>query len=88
MDYKYKSLLQNVPCRHIISHLPAGNVTAALSQTARFKQADLVNFFVLGNKDTVKMVLEAGNKHKLYGRKYAWFVISKVSADRSNRLRS
>ncbi|XP_043206928.1 ionotropic receptor 25a-like [Amphibalanus amphitrite] len=77
MDYKYKSLLQNVPCRHIISHLPSGNTSAALAQTSRFKQADLVNFFVLGDRDTVKMVLEAGNKHKLYGRKYAWFVISK-----------
>ncbi|XP_037068272.1 ionotropic receptor 25a-like isoform X1 [Pollicipes pollicipes] len=77
MDYKYKSLLQNVPCRHIISHLPAGNESAALAQTARFKQADLVNFFVIGRPDTVKLVLQAGNMHKLYGRKYAWFVISK-----------
>jgi ionotropic glutamate receptor len=78
MDYKYKSLLLNVPTRHII-HMIKDNDAELRQQLLKISEVDLNNFFILGSKDTVMRVMSAGNNLKLFGSKYAWFGLTKVS---------
>ncbi|XP_076060298.1 ionotropic receptor 25a [Oratosquilla oratoria] len=80
MDHKYKSLLQNLPCRHIMA-LYGGSESAARNQTKRLKDADIVNYFVAGRIDTISAVLDAATANDMFGRKYAWFAISKERDD-------
>ena len=77
MDHKYKSLLQNVPTRHLIA--PAEDASSVKRQLTRLTELDLVNFFILGRLSTIKTVLDAANANKFFGRKYAWFAITQVS---------
>lgn len=76
MDHKYKSLLQNIPTRHIIASID--DVTSIKLHLTRFRDVDIVNFFVLGKLTTIKSVLDNANSNKLFGRKYAWHVITQV----------
>ncbi|XP_046384858.1 ionotropic receptor 25a [Ischnura elegans] len=79
MGHKYKSLLQNVPTRHVMS--PVGGVAKTAQsireQLTRLRDLDITNFFVIGRLDTAKAVLDAANTNKLFGRKFAWHVITK-----------
>lgn len=76
MDHKYKSLLQNIPTRHIIAAI---DDTASIKlHLTRFRDVDIVNFFVLGKLSSIKSVLDHANSNKLFGRKYAWHVITQV----------
>ncbi|XP_050421609.1 ionotropic receptor 25a [Adelges cooleyi] len=74
MDHKYKSLLQNIPTRHIIAIID--DVTSIKLHLTRFRDVDIVNFFVLGKLSSIKSVLDHANSNKLFGRKYAWHVIT------------
>lgn len=76
MDHKYKSLLQNIPTRHIIAAID--DTTSIKLHLTRFRDVDIVNFFVLGKLSIVKSVLDHANSNKLFGRKYAWHVITQV----------
>nr|ARN17848.1 ionotropic receptor 2 [Cephus cinctus] len=72
MDHKYKSLLQNVPTRHVI--IEAKQTTTELqSQLSRLRDLDIVNFFVLGDQETLSVALDAGESLNFTGRKYAWY---------------
>uniref|UniRef100_T1H988 Uncharacterized protein n=2 Tax=Rhodnius prolixus TaxID=13249 RepID=T1H988_RHOPR len=73
MDHKYKSLLLNVAARHIIAHV--GNDREIRTQLLRFRELDIVNFFVLGRLTMIKAVLDLAN-NKYFGRKYAWYAIT------------
>ncbi|KAA0197271.1 Ionotropic receptor 25a [Hyalella azteca] len=76
MDHKYKSLLENLPCRHIITR--AADTDAALrAQLTRLKEALLVYYFVVGSQDTIRKVLEAANAMQLFGKKYSWYAVTK-----------
>ncbi|BES98926.1 glutamate receptor [Nesidiocoris tenuis] len=74
MDHKYKSLLLNVPCRHIMGRVRG--IQEIRNQLTRFKELDIVNFFVLGSLATIKTVLDEANNIKFFGRKYAWHAIT------------
>lgn len=71
MDHKYKSLLQNVPVRHVI--VKAKNPgTEIRDQLSRLRSLDIVNFFVLGGQETLRSALDAAQSLNFTGRKYAW----------------
>lgn len=76
MDHKYKSLLQNIPTRHIIAQIE--DVRSIQRQLTRFRDLDIVNYFVLGRLSTVKTLLDNANVNKFFGRKFAWHVITQV----------
>lgn len=76
MDHKYKSLLQNIPTRHIIAAID--DTTSIKLHLTRFRDVDIVNFFVLAKLSVVKSVLDHANSNKLFGKKYAWHVITQV----------
>ncbi|EEB10703.1 glutamate receptor, putative [Pediculus humanus corporis] len=75
MDHKYKSLLQNVPTRHVIS--PVENSKTIKKQLTKMIDLDVVNFFILGRMSTIKMVLDHANINKYFGKKYSWHAITK-----------
>ncbi|XP_045465403.1 ionotropic receptor 25a-like [Harmonia axyridis] len=73
MDHKYKSLLQNVATRHLISEIDTAKIEAQLQ---RLRSLDLVNFFILGTIDSIKLVLDAAQKNSYLNRKFAWHAIT------------
>lgn len=60
MDHKYKSLLQNVACRHIISPIKDGFQNIS-DQLVQLRKLDIVNYFVLGSLNNIKKVLDAAD---------------------------
>jgi len=76
MDHQYKSLLLNMPVRHIINKVKTSS-TDLKKQLTRLDDMDINNYFILGNADTLKQVYDAANELKMYGEKYAWFAGTK-----------
>nr|ALR72535.1 ionotropic receptor IR6 [Colaphellus bowringi] len=74
MDHKYKSLLQNVATRHIITAIKDGN--QVVDQLSQLRKLDLVNFFVLASLKNIKRVLDAADSVGFFNRKFAWHVIT------------
>jgi ionotropic glutamate receptor len=56
MEHRYKSLLVNIPVRHIITALERTDA-GIRNQTERIRAADVSTFFVVGTKDTITRVL-------------------------------
>lgn len=81
MDHKYKSLLQNIPTRHVISPVKGENPEAIKSQLTSLRQLDIVNFFILGSLTTIKSVLDAADLNNFFGRKYSWFALTQDKGD-------
>lgn len=79
MDHKYKSLLQNVATRHIIAPIKEADKIA--DQLTQLRKLDIVNFFVLGNLQSVKRVLDAAESVNFFNRKFAWHVITQDKGD-------
>lgn len=75
MNHKYKSLLLNVPTRHIINNLQ-NTIDNAKDQLSKLRDLDVVNYFLLGNGDSVTMLLDAGESLRFSGRKYGWFILT------------
>ncbi|XP_046623427.1 ionotropic receptor 25a [Neodiprion virginianus] len=71
MDHKYKSLLQNVPVRHVIVKSKNADKQTK-DQLFRLRNLDIVNFFVLGGQKTLRATLDAAQSLNFTGRKYAW----------------
>ncbi|XP_031786896.1 ionotropic receptor 25a isoform X2 [Nasonia vitripennis] len=75
MDHKYKSLLLNVPTRHVI--VPAEPAGAPLQkQISKLRDLDIVNFFILGSESTISSALIEANNLNFTGHKYGWFGIT------------
>ncbi|XP_014257166.1 ionotropic receptor 25a isoform X2 [Cimex lectularius] len=74
MEHKYKSLLLNMPTRHIIADI--SDARSVRQQLNRFRELDIMNFFILGRLAMVKSVLEIANILKVFGKKYAWHAIT------------
>lgn len=51
MDHKYKTLLDNVQTRHIITEIVSPD------QIIRLRKLDITNFFILGNLESIKNIL-------------------------------
>lgn len=75
LNHKYKSLLLNVPTRHVINEMES-NPDKVKLQLSRLRDLDVVNYFLLGESSSVKMILNAGESLGFSGRKYGWFVFS------------
>ena len=55
MDHKYKSLLQNIPTRHVIISIAKDGEKA--EQIEKLRNLDINNFFILGTLQSIKSVL-------------------------------
>lgn len=78
MDHKYKSLLLNVPTRHVISGA-SQQVAEMKRQLSRLRDLDIVNYFILGDENTINVALEAAELLNFTGRKYGWFLLTPES---------
>lgn len=67
MDHKYKSLLQNVACRHVITQIKNGNQNIS-DQLIQLRKLDIVNYFVLGSLINIKTVLDAADNVGFFNR--------------------
>jgi len=76
MDHQYKSLLLNMPVRHIINKVKTTSMDLK-KQLMRLEEMDIKNYFILGSSETLMNVYKAANELKMYGEKYAWFAGTK-----------
>lgn len=67
MDHKYKSLLQNVACRHIITPIKDGSQNLS-DQLTQLRKLDIVNYFVLGSLTNIRRVLDAADNVGFFNR--------------------
>ncbi|XP_043269218.1 ionotropic receptor 25a [Venturia canescens] len=75
MEHKYKSLLLNVPTRHVI--VPAKNSEKeARAQLSRLRKLDIVNYFVLAGESVLTNTLNAGQALNFTGEKYGWYALT------------
>ncbi|XP_063992990.1 ionotropic receptor 25a [Diachasmimorpha longicaudata] len=74
MDHKYKSLLLNVPTRHVI--VRAKEFPAIDAQLSQLRDLDIVNFFVLAKEEVLTAILDAAEAKNFTGRKYGWYSLS------------
>ncbi|CAG9857523.1 unnamed protein product [Phyllotreta striolata] len=74
MDHKYKSLLQNVATRHLITPIKDGN--DVVEQLNQLNKLDLYNYFVLASIANIKRVLDAADTLGFFNRKFAWHAIT------------
>lgn len=75
MNHKYKSLLLNVPTRHVINPL-LGSIDEVKEQLMKLRDLDVVNYFLLGEGNSINTMLDAGELLNFIGRKYGWFVVT------------
>ncbi|XP_017881042.1 ionotropic receptor 25a isoform X2 [Ceratina calcarata] len=75
MDHKYKSLLLNVPTRHVINEA-SQQVNEMKRQLPRLRDLDIVNYFILGDESTLSIALEAAEALNFTGAKYGWFLLT------------
>merc|ERR1719422_603704 len=78
MNYKYRSLLMNIPVRHLINKMKKDDMEKE-KQLKMMTDIDLNNIFLLGRKSMIEQYLAVANKLKMYGMKYSWFAMSKES---------
>lgn len=57
MDHKYKSLLQNIQTRHVITAIAKDGKREREEQIEKLRNLDINNFFILGNLQSIRMVL-------------------------------
>lgn len=83
MDHKYKSLLQNIPTRHVITAI--GPQADRAQQIEKLRNLDVNNFFILGSLASIKSVLEAA-KPEYFARNFAWHAITQDAGDLSSNV--
>jgi hypothetical protein len=76
MDHKYKSLLQNIPTRHMIVKADQKD---GKEQLKRLRERDIFNYFILGRISTIKNVLDSAEENGFFERQFAWHGITSVS---------
>ncbi|XP_034939121.1 ionotropic receptor 25a-like [Chelonus insularis] len=75
MDHKYKSLLLNVPTRHVI--VKAKEYGPPMTdQMKQLRNLDIVNFFILGGEKTIADELATANQLGFTGPKYGWYALT------------
>ena len=81
MYYKYGTLLQNIPVRHLIQPMKMGE-DAIDKQLALFDRIDLHNVFLVGNAANIKSYLARAAAMGMFNdkikKKYSWFAVTKV----------
>ncbi|XP_045485455.1 ionotropic receptor 25a-like [Pieris rapae] len=76
MDHKYKSLLLNIPTRHLITPVKSFSKDDIKTQLQSLRELGISNFFVIGSLLTINNVLNAANEKEYFGRKTAWFAMT------------
>jgi ionotropic glutamate receptor len=76
MDHKYKSLLQNIPTRHMIVKVSQED---GVGQLKRLREKDIFNYFIIGRLTTIRQVLDSAQANEFFGRQFAWYGITAVS---------
>ncbi|KAF7998303.1 hypothetical protein HCN44_009701 [Aphidius gifuensis] len=80
MDHKYKSLLVNVPTRHVI--VKSKNTKKQIDeQLTRIRSLDLVNFFILSNDKVLTSILDDAEAKNFTNKKYGWYGFSLDDVD-------
>ncbi|KAH0555582.1 hypothetical protein KQX54_020271 [Cotesia glomerata] len=75
MDQMYKGLLQNISSRHIIVQAEADNPDIE-QQLDRIRDLDVVNYFVLGNENTLTNYLDVTDDKNLTGCRYGRLILN------------
>ncbi|EDV57772.2 ionotropic receptor 25a [Drosophila erecta] len=87
MDHKYKSLLQNIQTRHVITAIAKDGKREREEQIEKLRNLDINNFFILGTLQSIRMVLESV-KPEYFERNFAWHAITQnegeISSQRDN----
>lgn len=87
MDHKYKSLLQNIQTRHVITAIAKDGKREREEQIEKLRNLDINNFFILGTLQSIRMVLESV-KPAYFERNFAWHAITQnegeISSQRDN----
>lgn len=78
MDHKYKSLLQNVATRHVIAPIQEADIK---EQLQKLRKLDILNYFILGNLEHIKQVLDAADAIGYFNRKFAWHALTQDKGD-------
>jgi ionotropic glutamate receptor len=78
MDHKYKSLLQNIPTRHMIVKVSQDD---GEGQLRRLRERDIFNYFIIGRLTTIRKVLDSAETNGFFDRQFAWHGITAVSSD-------
>ncbi|KAB0800767.1 hypothetical protein PPYR_06506 [Photinus pyralis] len=78
MDHKYKSLLQNIATRHVVTPVNPADVK---TQLIKLRELDIMNFFILGGLDTAKMILDTADNLDYFSRKFAWHILTQENED-------
>ncbi|CAF4958003.1 unnamed protein product [Pieris macdunnoughi] len=81
MDHKYKSLLLNMPTRHLITPVKSLSVDDIKTQLQTLRELGITNFFVIGSLRTIHNVLNAANEKEYFGRKTVWFALTLDKGD-------
>ena len=83
MDYKYRTLLQNVPVRHLINKMKDTKEDVE-KQLKRLSDVDLNNIFLFSTIQNAERYLSIANSMEipLNTKKTKWFVLTKVSSFR------
>jgi ionotropic glutamate receptor len=77
MEYKYRSLLLNVPCRHLINKMRMGEQNV-MEHLKLMTKIDLNNIFLLGSPENIARYLTVASSLGMIGKKYSWLALSKV----------
>ncbi|KAL6266796.1 hypothetical protein P5V15_003627 [Pogonomyrmex californicus] len=75
MNHKYKSLLLNVPTRHVINPLQ-DSIDNVREQLSKLRDLDVINYFLLGDGNSINMLLDSGESLGFVGRRYGWFILT------------
>ena len=78
MDHKYKSLLQNIPTRHMIVKVSQED---GVGQLKNLREKDIYNYFIVGRLATINKVLDSAEANDFFQRQFAWHGITAVSSD-------
>lgn len=84
MYHKYKSLLQNMPTRHLLTKLEK-STPAIRRQIDRLVHVDIVNFFIAASPNEISHVLTEASDPEMkdgpyFSDEYAWYSMSMVSS--------
>lgn len=83
MYHKYKSLLQNMPTRHLLTKVEKER-SAIRKQIDRLVHVDIVNFFIAATPNEISSVLAESSDPTMkdgpyFSDEYAWYSMSLVS---------
>ncbi|XP_045465675.1 ionotropic receptor 25a-like [Harmonia axyridis] len=78
MGHKYKTLLQNIATRNIITAIDKNKLE---TQIQKLSKMEILNFFILGSLVTIKDVLTLASRNSLLVKTFAWHAITVDEGD-------